>query len=189
MQRLVDVVPQYRLTGWCCHPCVPTPQRLSHPCVPTLLSVEAPLRVPEGCLSLRAACFLLYARLKPRSPRSRYTASLLSLPRAQRGSVSQRLAKGCCLAPSPRPDQRVSRPAAGGRPVGRTASRPARGGPGVRWRGGRRARFGRAPQREGSWGTDAVSGKGRLNFLYSATRAAGKHAWLDPSSNHRRVGP
>jgi hypothetical protein len=29
MQRLVDVVPQYRLTGWCCHPCVPTPQRRS----------------------------------------------------------------------------------------------------------------------------------------------------------------
>src|SRR5262249_6245096 len=29
MQRLVDVVPQYRLTGWCCHPCFPTPQRRS----------------------------------------------------------------------------------------------------------------------------------------------------------------
>src|SRR5262249_55565106 len=30
-----------------------------------LLSVEAPPRVPEDCLSLRAACFSLYARLKP----------------------------------------------------------------------------------------------------------------------------
>jgi len=79
-----------------------------------LLSVAAPLGVRAGCLSLRAACFLLYARLKPHSPRSRYTAGLLSLPRAQRGSVSQRLAKGCCLAPSPRPAQRVSRLAAGG---------------------------------------------------------------------------
>jgi hypothetical protein len=100
-------------------------------------------------------------------PRSRCTVGLLSLPRTQRGSVSQRLAKVCCLAPGPRPDQRVSRPAAGVRPVGRTASRPARGGPGGRWRGGRRARLGRAPQREGGWGTDAVRGKGRVNFPYS----------------------
>jgi len=29
MQRLVDVVPQYRLPEWCCHPCVPPPQRRS----------------------------------------------------------------------------------------------------------------------------------------------------------------
>jgi hypothetical protein len=29
MKRLVDVVPQYLLTGWCCHPCVSTPQRRS----------------------------------------------------------------------------------------------------------------------------------------------------------------
>jgi len=45
-------------------------------------------------------------------PRSRCTVGLLSLPRTQRGSVSQRLAKVCGLAPSPRHDQRVSRPAA-----------------------------------------------------------------------------
>jgi hypothetical protein len=30
-----------------------------------LLSVEAPPRVPEDCISLIAACFSLYARLKP----------------------------------------------------------------------------------------------------------------------------
>jgi hypothetical protein len=49
-------------------------------------------------------------------------AGLLSLPRAQRGSVSERRAEGCGLSPSPRQDWRVSR--------------PARGEGGVRWRGG-----------------------------------------------------
>jgi hypothetical protein len=34
-------------------------------------------------------------------PRSRCTVGLLSLPRTQRGSVSQRLAKVCCLATRP----------------------------------------------------------------------------------------
>src|SRR5215510_12253340 len=40
-----------------------------------LLSVEAPLRVPAGCLSLRAACCSLDARLQPYSPRSRCTGT------------------------------------------------------------------------------------------------------------------
>src|SRR5215471_7998391 len=55
----------------------------------------------------------------------------------------------------------------GVQPVGRTARRPAWGRQSVRWRGGRWARLGRAPEQAGGWGTDAVSGKGRLNFLYS----------------------
>ena len=36
-----------------------------------LLSVEAPPRVPEDCISLIAACFSLYARLKPSLAASR----------------------------------------------------------------------------------------------------------------------
>ena len=55
-----------------------------------------------------------------------------SLPRAQRGSVSERRAEGCGRSPSPRQDQRSSRPAAGVRLAGHTASRPARGEGGVR---------------------------------------------------------
>ena len=69
-----------------------------------------------------------------------------SLPRAQRGSVAERLAAVDGLSPSPRQDRRVSRPAACGRPAGRTASRPAQGWGGVRWRGGQQG--GRAPSVE-----------------------------------------
>jgi hypothetical protein len=56
-----------------------------------------------------------------------------SLPRAQRGSVSERRAALCCLSPSPRQDRRVSRPAACVRQAERTASRPAQGWGGIRW--------------------------------------------------------
>ena len=47
-----------------------------------LLSVEAPPRVPEDCISSHAG--------------------LLSLPRAQHGLVLERRAEVCCLSPSPR---------------------------------------------------------------------------------------
>jgi hypothetical protein len=117
----------------------PGAESASHPCVPT----------PQRCRA--SAC----ARGVPQSHSgpafavcSFETASrceaCFSLPRAQRGSVSERLAEVCGLSPSPRHDWRVSRPAA--------RMRPAQGARPAARRGGRRARPGRAYQREGSWG-------------------------------------
>ena len=93
---------------------------------------HAPPRVPAGCISLRAGLLLAVGPLETVSP----SGPDFSLPRAQRGGVAERRAAGCGLSPRPRPDRRVSRPAAGVLPAGHTASRPARGEGGVRWRKG-----------------------------------------------------
>ncbi len=93
---------------------------------------HAPPRVPAGCISLRAGLLLAVGPWETVAP----SGPDFSLPRAQRGGVAERRAAGGGLAPRPRPDRRVSRPAAGVLLAGHTASRPAWGEGGGRWRKG-----------------------------------------------------
>jgi hypothetical protein len=107
-------------------------------------------------------------------------AGLLSLPRAQHGSVSERLAEVCCLSPSPRPDRCVSRPAACERPAGGTASRSARSWGGVRWRGGYGHALGEHTSGRAA-GEDEGDGRGQW-------KAASKNrSWMAPSATSVRA--
>ena len=123
---------------------------VSHPSAFPLLSVAAPPRVPEGCISLIAGLLLTVCSFETVSRCDSSHAGLLSLPRAQRGSVSGGWPRSAACPPAPGMTgaSAVLRPA-----CGRQGARPAaRRGEGVRWRGGIRARPGRAHQREGGWG-------------------------------------
>src|SRR5690349_11740522 len=77
------------------------PHVLAACCTPTLVCTSlrhAPLRVPEGCISLIAGLLLAVCSFETVSP----SRPGFSLPRAQCGSGSERRAGGRCLSPSPR---------------------------------------------------------------------------------------
>jgi hypothetical protein len=87
-----------------------------------LLSVEAPPRVPEDCISLIAACFSLYARLKPSLAATVLTrAYSRCLAPSMGASQSGWLRSAACLpAPGMTGASAVLRPASG-----RQGARPA----------------------------------------------------------------
>jgi hypothetical protein len=105
-----------------------------------------------------ARCLLVCNRLSLR-PCSRGPAHAASRPAWERlRAASQRLAAVCCRSARPRHDRRVSRRVTGrghGQPLG--------------------AALRRCPVALGE--TDAVSGKGRLNFLYSDPGATPSASW------------
>src|SRR5215831_11044710 len=103
-----------------------------------LLSVEAPPRVPEDCISLIAACFSLYARLKPSLAASR--------PAWERLRAAGRGPAACLPAPGMTGTSAVLQPASG--------RQGARGETGTPW-----ASTPAGGQLGGPRGTDVVSGK------------------------------